>query len=70
MKKLNVYLKENSLSKIFVGTLAETLSKRFFFEYSEKFLELKANISPFKLQFIGGLQENKDSYPKDTFGVF
>ena len=70
MKKLNVYLKENLRSKILVGTLVETVSKRFFFEYSGDFLANKANISPFKLQFSSGLQKNKDTYPLDTFGVF
>ena len=70
MKKLNVYLKEKETTKILVGTLVETDNKHFFFEYSENFLAHKANISPFKLQFSGGLQKNTDTYPRDTFGVF
>ena len=70
MRKLNVYLKYIPTEPIMVGTLVETNDKKFFFEYDSKYLESGYNISPFKLSFTGGLQGNKDNYPRESFGVF
>jgi serine/threonine-protein kinase HipA len=70
MRKLNVFLRENPASPVLVGTLAETDNKQHYFEYNENFLKNNHNISPFKLQFTRGLQENKDTYPRESFGVF
>ncbi|HBM16029.1 MAG TPA: type II toxin-antitoxin system HipA family toxin [Lentisphaeria bacterium] len=70
MRKLNVYLKENPLKAIHVGTLAETKAGKVYFEYDSSYLKTGFNISPFKLNFTSGIQENKDSYPRESFGVF
>jgi len=70
MRRLNVFLKENPASPVLVGTLAETDNKQHYFEYDENFLNNNHNISPFKLQFARGLQENKDTYPRESFGIF
>jgi serine/threonine-protein kinase HipA len=70
MRKLNVYLKYIPTEPIMLGTLVETNDKKFLFEYDSKYLESGYNISPFKLSFTGGLQGNKDNYPRESFGVF
>lgn len=70
MREINVFLIENPASPILIGTLAETEKKQFYFEYNDSYLNSGYNISPFKLKFISGLQENKDPYPKEAFGVF
>ena len=70
MRKLNVFLKYTPAEPVMVGTLVETNDRKFLFEYNSKYLESGHNISPFKLDFSTGLQENKDSYPRESFGVF
>ena len=70
MRKLNVFLKYTPAEPVMVGTLVETNDRKFLFEYDSKYLESGHNISPFKLDFSTGLQENKDSYPQEGFGVF
>ena len=70
MRKLNVCLKYIPTEPVMVGTLVETNDKKFLFEYDSKYLDSGYNISPFKLNFSGKLQENKDNYPKESFGVF
>ena len=70
MRKLNVFLKYTPAEPVMVGTLVETNDRKFLFEYNSKYLESGHNISPFKLDFSTGLQENKDSYPREGFGVF
>ena len=70
MRKLNVFLKYTPAEPVMVGTLVETNDRKFLFEYDSKYLESGHNISPFKLDFSTGLQENKDSYPREGFGVF
>lgn len=70
MRKLNVFLKYTPAEPVMVGTLVETNDRKFLFEYDSKYLESGHNISPFKLDFSAGLQENKDSYPREGFGVF
>lgn len=70
MRKLIVYIKENPQKFILVGTLAETTAGKVYFEYDSNYLKTGFNISPFKLNFTSGIQENKDSYPRESFGVF
>jgi len=70
MRKLNAFLKYNPAEPILVGTLVETNEKKFLFEYDSEYLEKGYNISPFKLTFTSGLQVNKNSYPRESFGVF
>jgi serine/threonine-protein kinase HipA len=70
MRKLNVFLKYNPSKPILVGTLVETNDKKFLFEYDSEYLENGYNISPFKLSFTSGLQANKNTYPREGFGVF
>lgn len=70
MRMIDIHLNQNLKDSSLVGTLVETRMNKFFFEYNQVFLDSGLNLSPFKIKFSKGIQENTDNYPRQSFGLF